>query len=51
MSLLWINFSINLNVQEAREIGRNFPGVDLGMKKTKNSFHEGGNELDNNMSL
>ena len=36
-------------MQETREIGRNVPGVDLGMNGTKNSFHEGGNKLDNKM--
>ena len=28
--------------QDVREIGRNFPDTDLGIKKTKNSFQEGG---------
>ena len=28
--------------EEAREIERNFPGMDLGIKKTRNSFQEEG---------
>ena len=45
-SLLWINFSITLYKQEAREIRRNLPRDDLGIKNTRKLFQVGGNEPD-----
>lgn len=38
---------MDLNKQEGKNIGLNFPGVDLGIKNTKQVFQEGAKKPDN----